>query len=75
MADVRILKFDVGSSTDQMLNDVQKRLDASTGIEAFRRGLAIADTVTSILKDEKVKGRKLYIENPDGTRQEIVLAG
>ena len=75
MADVRILKFDVGSSTDRMLNDVQKRLDASTGIEAFRRGLAIADTVTSILKDEKIKGRKLYIENPDGTRQEIVLAG
>lgn len=75
MADVRILKFDVGSSTDKMLQDVQKRLDASTGIEAFRRSLAIADTVTSILKDDKLKGRKLFIENPDGTKQEIVLAG
>jgi hypothetical protein len=75
MADVRILKFDVGSSTDQMLNNVQRRLDASTGVEAFRRGLAIADTVTSLLKDEGAKGRKLYIENADGTRQEIILAG
>ena len=72
MADARILKFDVGSPTDKMLKAVQSRLDASTGIEAFRRSLSIANTVTEILKDKK---KKLYIENPDGTKQEIILGG
>lgn len=74
MPNVKILKFDEGSRTDEMLRNVQARLHASTGVEAFRRGLAIADTITALLTDEKTKGRKLYVENPDGSRQEIILA-
>ena len=71
MADARVLKFDVGSPTDKTLKIVQERLNASTGIEAFRRSLAIADAVTEILT---TKGNKLYVESPDGSKQEIVLA-
>ena len=36
MADVSILKFNVGSPTDQTLLEMQVRFDASKGIEARR---------------------------------------
>ena len=72
MADVRIIKFDVGSPTDLALNGLQARLGASTGVEAFRRSLSIADTVTEILKD---KNKKLVVRDENGKEQEIVLGG
>ena len=72
MADVRILKFDVGSPTDQTLANVQQRLGASTNVEAFRRGLAIADKMTELLLDKK---QKVYVEDEQGNRREIIVAG
>jgi hypothetical protein len=72
MADVRILKYDVGSPTDKMVERVRGRLDASTGIETLRRSLGIADTITHLLKDE---GKKIFIKGDDGALQEIILAG
>ena len=72
MADARILKFDVGSNTDNMLNDVKEKLGASTGIETFRRSLAIADTITDIAKS---KNKKLFVQNDDGSLQEILIPG
>ena len=63
MADARILKFDVGSPTDKMLNAVQLRLNASTGIETFRRSLAIADYAA--LRDEQGRrSRDGHIKDP-----------
>ena len=72
MADARILKFDVGSNTDNMLNDVKAKLGASTGIETFCRSLAIADTITDIAK---TKNKKLFVQNEDGSLQEILIPG
>jgi hypothetical protein len=71
MADVRVFKFDADSPTDDAVKRVQKRLDASSGGEAVRRGLAIADAVTRIAKDE---GKKLFVENDDGTFQQLIIS-
>lgn len=71
MADARILKFDVGSSTDNLLTSVKNKLEASSGIEAMRRGLAIADVITDMVK---VKKKRLFVESEDGTRQEIIIS-
>ena len=71
MADARILKFDVGSSTDKLLDSVKGKLEASSGIEAMRRGLAIADVITDMVK---VKKKRLFVESEDGTRQEIIIS-
>ena len=71
MADARILKFDVGSSTDNLLSSVKNKLGASSGIEAMRRSLAIADVITDAVK---VKKQRLFVESADGTRQEIVIS-
>lgn len=72
MADARIIKFDVGSPTDKTLNELQKKLNASTGVEAVRRSLSIANAVTDILKNKK---QRLFVESEDGTRQELMLPG
>lgn len=69
MADVRVIKFDVGSATDKTLARVQHNLHATTNTEAFRRSVAIADYVTQA----QAKGRKVLIETDDGTYQELVL--
>ena len=71
MADARILKFDVGSSTDNLLTSVKNKLEASSGIEAMRRSLAIADVITEAVKVNK---QRLFVESADGTRQEIVIS-
>jgi hypothetical protein len=71
MADVRVFKFDVDSPTDDAVKRVQKRLDASNGGEAVRRGLAIADAVTRLAKDE---GKKLFVQNDDGTYQQLIIS-
>ena len=72
MADVRIIKFDVDSPTDKTLNKLQATLGASTGVETVRRSLSIADSVADILKNKK---QRLFIENDDGSRQELILPG
>ena len=72
MADVRVLKFDVGSSTDQALQRLQKRFGTPTGGEAMRRSLAIADFITEATKE---KGGKVLIQSPDGSIREIVMPG
>lgn len=69
MAEVRVLKFDVGSPTDKALAHVQANLHASTNTEAFRRSVAIAEHVTQA----RANGRKVLIEKDDGTYQELVL--
>lgn len=69
MADVRVIKFDVGSPTDEIMAKVQKNIHASSNTEAFRRGMAIAEHVTSA----QAKGRKVLIEKEDGTYQQLIL--
>ena len=69
MADVRVLKFDVGSSTDVALERLKKRFDASTSSEAMRRSLAIADTVTEL----STKGERIFVQNTNGEIRELLI--
>lgn len=72
MADpvVRIIKFDAGSPTDQTLVRMQGKLDASSGVEAMRRSLTIADKITDFTK----AGQKVYVKDTDGTLRELVIS-
>ena len=69
MADVRVLKFDVGSSTDVALQRLKNRFDASTSSEAMRRSLAIADTVTEL----SAKGERIFVRNTNGEIRELLI--
>jgi len=69
MADVRVIKYDVGSQTDDTLDRVRARLHATTTVEAFRRSIAIADYITQA----QANGRKVLIQKEDGDYQELVL--
>jgi hypothetical protein len=68
-AEVRILKFDAGSVTDKKLQSVSKALNAANNAEAFRRGIALAEYVV----EARSQGKKILIEEPDGTRRELVI--
>ncbi len=72
MADpvVRIIKFDAGSPTDQALVRMQSKLDASSGVEAMRRSLTIADKITDFTK----AGQKIYVKDADGSLRELVIS-
>lgn len=71
MADtaVRIIKFDAGSPTDQTLSRLQSKLDASSGVEAMRRSLTIADKITDIAKQNKI-----FVQGADGVMRELVIS-
>lgn len=69
MADVRVLKFDVGSSTDDALQRLKSRFDASTSSEAMRRSLAIADTVTEL----SAKGERIFVRDTNGEIRELLI--
>jgi hypothetical protein len=70
MPDVRVIKFDVGSSTDQSLDKIRSNLHAKNGSEAFRRGVAIAQRIT----EAQAEGGKVFIQKKDGTVQELVIS-
>lgn len=70
MSDVKVIKFSAGSPTDTMLTSLQTRLHAQTGAEAFRRGMAIADRITQA----KADGKKVYIEDSEGVKQELIFS-
>ena len=40
MPDAKIFKFDVGSSTDQLLNDIAKQYNVNTDVDAIQNSLA-----------------------------------
>lgn len=69
MSDVRVLKFDVGSTTDQALDRLRQRFDASSMAETVRRSLGLADTVTK-LHDE---GNRIFVRDPQGNIRELLL--
>jgi hypothetical protein len=72
MADVKILKFNAGSRTDQKLQSVQQALGAGTSVEAFRRAVDVAEfLVTATHKDKK----KVFLKSEDGTMQEVMIGG
>ncbi|MFG6431375.1 hypothetical protein [Roseateles sp. LYH14W] len=72
MADaaVRIIKFDAGSSTDKTLARMQGKLEASTGVEAMRRSLTIADLITDYTK----KGQKIFVQGDDGVLRQLIIS-
>lgn len=69
MADVKVIKYDVGSRTDETLDRVRTTMQAGSTVEAFRRSIAIADYITQA----QSKGRKVLIEKEDGDYQELIL--
>jgi hypothetical protein len=69
MPDVRIIKFDAGSPTDEALGRMQNKLTASSSVEAMRRSLTIADKITDFTQS----GKKVFIQDPDGTLRELVI--
>ena len=69
-AAVRIIKFDAGSPTDKALDRLQRKLDASSNVEAMRRSLTIADKIT----DYRDAGQKIYIKDLDGNLRELVIS-
>lgn len=70
MADVRVVKFDIDSPTDVAVRSLQRRLDASSGGDAVRRGLAIADAVTQMQEE----GRDLLVRNRDGSIHKLIIS-
>lgn len=69
MADARIIKFNVGSPTDQALSRIAQATHSSSNTEAFRRSVAVADLIVS----ERQAGRKIYTEDAEGVRREIKI--
>ena len=67
---VRVFKFDVGSPTDKTLGKLQQKLDASTGTEAIRRSLTIADAITELT----AKGQEIYVKGEDGQLRQLLIS-
>lgn len=67
---VRVFKFDVGSPTDKTLGKLQSKLNASTGAEALRRSLTIADAITQIT----IEGQDLYVKGKDGQFKQLLIS-
>jgi len=67
---LRVFKFDVGSPTDATLGKLQQKLDASTGTEAIRRSLTIADAIT----DLTAQGKKIFVQGEDGQLQQLLIS-
>lgn len=72
MADptVRIIKFDTNSPTDLALKRMQRKLSASSTVEAMRRSLTIADVVTNLAE----QGQEIYVKAADGTMSRLVIS-
>ena len=68
MPDVKVLKFDVGSITDQALISVQNKLSASSGVEAVRRSLTLTDKLTDLAKNGS-----LYVKDEHGNLKELQI--
>lgn len=66
---VRIIKFDVGSPTDEALRVVQTNLNASSSAEAFRRSVAIAKFVTQATKE----GKTLILVDGEGNERKLEI--
>ena len=66
----RVFKLSVGSPTDKILGKLQEKLDASSGTEAIRRSLTIADAIT----DLTTKGRKIFVQGEDGQLQQLLIS-
>ena len=69
MADVRLIKYDVGSPTDEALERIRRTTHGVDFIDAFRRSISIADYVTQI----QAAGRKVLVEDEHGRYLELVL--
>ena len=70
MAEIRVFRFDVGSPTDKTLGKLQDKLDASTGTEALRRSLTIADAIT----DLTAAGQEIYVKDKDGQMKQLLIS-
>ena len=68
-ATIRIIKFDAGSPTDQTINRMQGKLNASSSVEAMRRSLTIADKITDFVQ----AGQKIYVKDAEGNLRELVI--
>ena len=66
---VRIIKFDAGSPTDQTINRMQGKLNASSSVEAMRRSLTIADAITDFVQ----AGQKIFVQDGEGNLRELVI--
>lgn len=69
MADVPIIKYDVGSPTDEKLERIRRTTHGVDFVEAFLRSISIADYVTQT----QAAGRKVLVEDVDGKYRELVL--
>ncbi|MDE2421860.1 MAG: hypothetical protein KGO49_11865 [Gammaproteobacteria bacterium] len=66
---VRVIKFDVNSPTDKALHRMQQRLAAQTYVEAMRRCITIADTVTQLSSEGL-----LYLKGADGQFHQLIIS-
>lgn len=72
MSDVRILKFNAGSRTDQRLQSVQRSFGASSTVEAFRRAMELAEFMVTATHEQK---KKVFLQSEDGSMQEVIIGG
>lgn len=68
MAEVQIIKYDVGSPTDEAMGHIRKAIHGTSVVDAFRRSVAIAYYVTQA----QAEGRKIFVQNDDGNFVELV---
>lgn len=68
-AEAKVIKFNVGSHTDLALGRMQRRLGASSSVEAMRRSLAIADKITEFTSG----GQKVFVKDQNGSLREILI--
>lgn len=66
---VRVIKFDVNSPTDKVLQRMQERLGAETYVETMRRSLTIADTVI-----QKSNEGLLYVKETDDQFHQLIIS-
>lgn len=66
---VKVIKYNVGSSTDNALSRMQQKLNASSSVEAMRRSVSIADAVT-----DYAKGQGVFVKDEHGNFQQLVIS-
>ncbi len=63
------LTLEMATSVRKRLEHLRDRTEADSLAEVIRRALAVYD----VLWNEKLKGRRVMIQGPDGDDQELLL--
>lgn len=73
MADAKVFKFNVGSSTDKLVQEIVHKFDVDTDADAIQNSLALTQMIGSLASGTDGKVKTITIVGADGKNHVIQL--